>query len=218
MSLCDVSEISFHKECLSFWGGHQLFCHISGGGGEGASKNIWWDWEGSEKFLWLKWKRTRPLPPPPPHKMKNHHLARLSYHRHGCCITMYCRIYPWYSDMEEMNCAFTDHAAQFFQVSRFTLFAALAKWYPWKIHCKNICRIYGRIHVAGNRLPGHATFFFTGTHKNYLALRKASYLRQRSGISCNNVNMSTHLYPLPRSRPNKSFYIQPTTPPPPPPP
>ena len=158
-----------------------------------------------------------PYPPPPPHKMKNHHLARLSYHRHGCSITMYCRIYPWYSDIEEMNCAFTDHAAQFFQVSRFTLFAALAKWYPWKIHCKNICRIYGRIHVAGNRLPGHATFFFTGTHKNYLALRKASYLRQRSGISCNNVNMSTHLYPLPRSRPNQSFYTPPTHPPPPPP-
>ena len=99
-----------------------------------------------------------------------------------------------------------------FQVSRFTLFAALAKWYPWKIHCKNICRNYGRIqiHVAGNRLPRHATFFFTGTHKNYLALRKASYLRQRSGISCNNVNMSTHLYPLPRSRPNKSFYAPPS--------
>ena len=115
--------------------------------------------------------------------------------------------------MEEMNCAFTDHAAQFFRCQGLRFSRPL----PSGIHekyTKNICRIYGRIqiHVAGNRLPGHATFFFTGTHKNYLALRKASYLRQRSGISCNNVNMSTHLYPLPRSRPNKSFYVPPPHP------
>ena len=31
------------------------------------------------------------------------------------------------------------------------------------MHCKNISRIYGKLHIAGNQLPGHEPLFFTGT-------------------------------------------------------
>ena len=79
---------------------------------------------------------------------------------------------------------------------------------------KNIRRIYGRI--AGNQLPGHVLLFFRESVKiisHGMIETSKCYLRQHSDISCNNVNISTHFYPFPRSSPYKSF-----TPPPPPPP
>ena len=71
---------------------------------------------------------------------------------------------------------------------------------------KNIRRIYGRI--AGNQLPGHVPLFLRESVKivsHGMIETSKCYLRQHSDISCNNINMSTHFYPLPRSSPYKIF-------------
>ena len=113
-----------------------------------------------------------------------------------------------------MNCAFTNQTAQFCLYLGLRFSRPLSRDIHEIYTVENICRIYGRIHAAGNQLPGQIPLVFTGTVKIISHYRigksKVSYLRQRNDISCNTVNMSAHFYPL-----LLKFYAR--SPPPPPP-